>query len=171
MRDFVEQKLQIVKQIIDWFYFPIFRKFIPIETFRYAFTGSANTTLDITLYFICYNFVLDKQFIDLGFVMMSPHIAAFFIVFPITFSSGFLLSKFVTFSESELKGKVQLRRYGITVAGAILINYVLLKLFVDIFHIYPTAAKLIITIIVVIYSYILQKAFTFKTVTYKVKSN
>lgn len=163
MRDFVENKMQIVTNIIDWFYFPFFKKYIPIETFRYAFTGGANTFLDIFLYFLCYNFVLDKHMVDLGFIMITPHIAAFLIVFPITFSTGFVLAKFVTFTESELKGRIQLFRYGITVAGSILINYFLLKLLVEYYHFFPTVSKVIITIIVVIYSYLFQKLFTFKT--------
>lgn len=164
MRTFVENKLLLVSKFIDLFYFPFIRKFIPLETFRYAFTGGANTFLDIFLYFLTYNYVLDKQMIDLNIVVISPHIAALFIVFPITFSTGFALAKFVTFTESELRGKTQLVRYGLTVLGSILINYFLLKLFVDVFHIYPTVSKMIITIIVVIYSYLAQKMFSFKTI-------
>lgn len=163
MRALIEKKLSLVSKFIDLFYFPFIRKFIPVETFRYAFTGGANTILDIFLYFLTYNYVLDKQMIDLGFVVISPHIAALFIVFPITFSTGFALAKFVTFTESELRGKTQLIRYGLTVFGSILINYFLLKLFVEVLHIYPTISKMIITVIVVIYSYIAQKMFSFKT--------
>jgi len=54
----------LIIQTIDLFYTP-FQRLIPIETFRYAATGGFNTMLDISLYFICYNFILDKQIIDL----------------------------------------------------------------------------------------------------------
>ena len=53
------------------------------------------------------------QIVHLGFVAISPHIAAFLIVFPMTFTSGFLLAKYVTFTASELKGRIQLFRYGL----------------------------------------------------------
>lgn len=56
--------------VIDYFYRP-FQKFIPLETFRYAATGGFNTVLDILLYFICYNFILDKHVVDLGIVSIS----------------------------------------------------------------------------------------------------
>jgi putative flippase GtrA len=147
---------------IDWFYKP-FRKFIPPETFRYAAMGGLNTILDILLYFICYNFVLDKQMVNLGFIAMSPHIASFVFVFPITFTTGFLAGKFITFTSSTLKGKNQLFRYAVAVAGSIILNYVLLKLFVEYLYIWPTVSKMITTVVVVLYSYVIQRYFTFKT--------
>lgn len=149
--------------LLDWFHKP-FSKLIPAETFRYAATGGFNTFLDIFLYFICYNFVLKKQMVDLGIMTMSPHIASFVFVFPITFTSGFIASKYITFTNSELKGRIQLFRYGIAVAGSILLNYVLLKLFVESFHIWPTVSKLLTTIVVVAYSYVVQRYYTFNTI-------
>ena len=152
----------IITRIIDYIYSP-FSKFIPIETFRYAATGGTNTAFDILLYFICYRFILNKEIVDFGFVAISPHIAAFLFVFPITFTSGFLLAKYITFTSSLIRGKTQLLRYGITVAGAILLNYLLLKLFVEGFGMYATLSKICTTIIVVTYSYFVQRFYSFKT--------
>lgn len=140
-----------------------FRSLLPQETFRYAATGGLNTLFDIVLYFIFYNFILDKKVVDLGFIAISPHIAAFLFVFPITFATGFLLAKYVTFTASAIKGRTQLYRYGLSVAGSILLNYVLLKFFVEYLHIWPTVSKIITTVIVVAYSYIAQRHYTFKT--------
>jgi putative flippase GtrA len=153
---------RIIIQVIDYFYSP-FRKLIPLETFRYAATGGFNTALDITLYFICYNFVVDKQVVDLHIVSISPHIAAFLIVFPITFFTGFLFAKFITFTNSPVQGRTQLVRYMISVSGSILLNYVFLKILVEVVGLWPTMSKVITTCIVVIYSYFAQKFFTFKT--------
>lgn len=152
----------LIMQVIDYFHAP-FRRFIPLETFRYAATGGFNTVLDIFLYFICYNFILDKQVVDLGFVSISPHIAAFIIVFPITFATGFLFAKFITFTSSVVKGRIQLFRYMVSVSGSIFLNYVFLKIFVEFVGLWPTLSKVITTGIVVIYSYFAQKFFTFKT--------
>ncbi len=153
---------KIIIDVIDWFYKP-FKSFIPQETFRYAATGGGNLFLDIFLYFIIYNFVLEKQIVELPFIAIGAHIAAFIIVFPITFTTGFILAKYVTFTSSVLGGKKQLFRYGLTVVGAILMNYFLLKLFVEGFGIYPTPSKMITAVFVVTYSYITQRFFTFKT--------
>jgi putative flippase GtrA len=151
-----------IQHSIDRMYVP-YRRFLPIETFRYAVCGGANMALDIFLYFVCFNYVLKKQMIDLKIVTITPYIGAFMIVFPITFLTGFLLMKYITFSASELKGRVQLFRYGITVLVCILLNYFLLKLFVGYFHIFPTISKVLTTGVVVIYSYFSQKHFSFKT--------
>ena len=163
MRDFLEKIGNVIIRIVDWFYFP-FLRFIPNQIFRYAVTGGANTILDLLLYFVFYRYVLDMQIVDLGFIAISPHIAAFLMVFPITFLTGFLLAKYVTFTGSELKGKIQLFRYGVTVAGAIVLNYIFLKLFVEYAGLYATLSKGLTTVIVVIYSYLLQRYFSFKTV-------
>jgi putative flippase GtrA len=151
----------LIEGIIDWFY-PFFRNIIPKETFRYGFTGGSNTALDIFLYYITYNFILNKQIVHLGFVAISPHIASFIIVFPITFTTGFLLSKYITFTGSQLHGRVQLVRYGVTVFICIILNYIFLKVFVDFFGIYPTVSKLLTTVVVTIFSYFSQKYFTFR---------
>jgi putative flippase GtrA len=151
-----------IVKIIDFFYSP-FQKFIPLETFRYAATGGLNTAFDIFLYFICYNYILDKQMIDLQIITISPYIAAFLIVFPITFLTGFLMARYITFTESEIRGRVQLFRYMISVSGSILLNYIFLKILVEQVGLWPTLAKIITTLIVVIYSYFTQRFFTFKT--------
>ncbi|HAQ18401.1 MAG TPA: phenylalanine 4-monooxygenase [Prolixibacteraceae bacterium] len=153
---------RLIIQVIDYFYTP-FRKLLPLETFRYAATGGCNTVLDITLYFICYNFILDKHIIDLQIVSISPHIAAFLIVFPITFFTGFLLAKYITFTSSGIRGRIQLIRYIISVSGSIFLNYVFLKVLVEFAGFWPTLSKFITTGIVVVYSYFVQKYYTFKT--------
>lgn len=152
----------IIIQTVDYFYAP-FQKYVPLETFRYAATGGFNTVLDISLYFIFYNFILDKQVIDLHVVSISPHIAAFLIVFPITFFTGFLLARYITFTSSEIRGRIQLIRYMISVSGSIFLNYVFLKFLVEFGGLWPTLSKIITTVIVVIYSYFVQKFYTFKT--------
>lgn len=157
-----------IDRVINWFYKP-FNKLIPAETFRYGATGGMNTVLDIFLYFVVYRYVLEREIVDLGFYAISPHIAAFLIVFPITFTTGFLLAKYITFTTSEVHGKIQLIRYGFSVGGSILLNYVLLKLFVEYFFWYATFSKIVTTAIVVGYSYLAQRYFTFKTAGINVK--
>lgn len=162
MRVFFEKIADVIIRIIDWFYFP-FLRFIPIQIFKYGTTGGANTVFDLLLYFIFYRYILEMQIVDFGFIAISPHIAAFLLVFPISFSTGFLLARYVTFTSSELKGKIQLFRYGLTVLGAILLNYIFLKLFVEYFGLYATLSKGITTVIVIVYSYVLQNYFSFKS--------
>jgi putative flippase GtrA len=77
-----------ITSIIDFLY-PPFQKLMDIKTFRYLACGGGNTLLDIFLYFISYNFILDKSAVQLPFLTISPHIAAFIISFSITFPLDF----------------------------------------------------------------------------------
>jgi putative flippase GtrA len=135
---------------------------MPLKTFRYAACGGANTVLDISLFFLAYNYILDRQIIDLGFISISPHIASFIISFCITFPIGFYLSRYVVFQETTVTKRKQLMKYFVVVLGCVLLNYGFLKLFVDYFGWFPTMAKIVTTFFVVIFSYTSQKNFTFK---------
>lgn len=154
--------IQFIEKSILWFY-PPFKRFMPRQTFKYAATGGMNTILDILLYFISYNFILKKEILHLGFIAISPHIAAFLMSFAITFPIGFLMAKFISFPDSYLRKRIQLLRYGMAVSGSILLNYFFLKLFVERLLWYPTPSKIVTTFIVVAFSYTAQKHFTFKT--------
>jgi len=160
----VSKARDFINNIVDLFY-PWFSRFLSRETFLYLVCGGGNMVLDLILYFVSNNFILHKQILDLGFVAISPHIAAFMMSFSITFPLGFLLAKYITFSQSDLRGHIQLFRYGVTVVICILLNYVFLKLFVEYFHWYPTISKAIASVIIAIYSYLSQKHYTFKQVT------
>jgi len=73
-------------RLIDLLYVKPLRRIVPPQTFRYAACGGLNMALDLSLYFLLYNFVLDKRVVHIdGIVAISPYIAAFLIVFPITF--------------------------------------------------------------------------------------
>ncbi|HTF29279.1 MAG TPA: GtrA family protein [Flavitalea sp.] len=152
---------QSVNAVIDFFY-PPFRRLIPLQTFRYMACGGASTALDIVVYFISYNFILQKQIVYAPFVAVSPYIAAFFIAFAISFPTGFYLNRNVVFTGSTLRRRVQLARYFLLTVACIALNYIFIKLFVERFGIYPTVAKLLTTVIVVSFSYLTQKRFSFK---------
>ncbi len=118
--------------------------------------------LDIFIYYISYNFILQKQILDLGFIAFKPHIAALWIAFIVSFPVGFLLSKYVVFSKSELRGRVQLFRYLLIVGVNLVLNYAFLKVMVEYMNFYPTIARIFITCFIVTFSFLSQKHFTFK---------
>jgi len=153
--------IRFIEKVILWFY-PPFKRFMPEQTFKYAATGGANTALDIFLYFIFYNFILEKEIADLGFIAISPHIAAFIMSFIITFPIGFILAKYISFPGSFLRKRIQFFRYGLSVMGSVLLNYIFLKIFVEVCGWYPTPSKIVTTLIVILFSYTAQKYFTFK---------
>lgn len=151
-----------VVRFIDRFYF-MFKWAMPIKTYRYAVCGGSNFVFDTVLFAVFYNFIFKKELVNLYFVTLTPHIASFFAVYPITLLSGFLLNKYITFTTSKLKGTVQLQRYVLVSIGSVFIVYLCMKGLVDGLGFYPTPSKVITTVFAVIYSYILQNKFSFKT--------
>lgn len=151
-----------IRRIIDSFYIGPVRRVLSLELFRYGACGGGNMLLDALYYFLIYHYVVCERFIDLGVVVISPHISSLAIVFPITFVNGFWLNRNVAFRESNLRTRTQLTRYLLSVGGAILLNYLCMKLFVEAFHFWATPSKLLTTCISSVYSFLAAKYFTFQ---------
>ncbi|HSN09930.1 MAG TPA: GtrA family protein [Hanamia sp.] len=135
---------------------------MPEQTFRYAVCGGSNMILDIFLFYTSFNFILHKKILDLGFIALKPYNAALGMAFCITFPVGFLLNKYIVFSSSYLRGHIQLFRYMLIVALNLFLNYLILNLLVEYFHFYPTISKIFATVIIVTFSFLSQKHFTFR---------
>lgn len=155
----------IITRIVDLFYIAPIRGLVSRRLFRYGACGLLNMALDSVWYFVIYHFVVCRRFVDIGFVVVSPHIASLAAVFPITFFTGFWLNRNVAFKATEFKSSRQLMRYGLTVVGAILLNYACMKLFVESFGLWATPAKMLTTVISAVYSFLAAKYYTFRETT------
>jgi putative flippase GtrA len=151
-----------LRKVIDFFY-PPFHRYMTPEFFRYGSIGTANLLFDWFLYFLIYNYVLQHEMLNLGFMTLSSHIGAMTIKMPIVLLSGFLLQKYVTYSSSSLNWRTQLFRYTTVFFINLLINYIGLKILVDGFDFWPTPSNMIVSILTVFISYFSQKHYTFRT--------
>ena len=133
-----------------------------LQTFRYAATGGLNTVLGYVLFYIAFKFVFHARPVNLGFYVFEAHSAALLVSFLVCFPFGFFLMKYVVFTDSNMKGRIQLFRYFALYVFNLGLNYILLKLFVESLKVYPTIAQVITTIIIILFSYIAQRNFTFK---------
>jgi putative flippase GtrA len=161
MRKHIHSARDLILPFIDFFY-PVFRKIMPLQTFRYAACGGINTLLGFAVYFISYEYVLNQQNLNFEFYAFKPHTAPLFFSFLVSFPFGFFLMKYVVFSDSKMKGRIQLFRYFMIYLFNLVVNYILLKVFVEIFHIYPVVAQIITTVMVIVFSYLAQRHFTFR---------
>ena len=162
----MKQRIHSVREsiisIIDFFY-PPFQRVFDLQTFRYAACGGTNSLFDICLYFVTYNYILQKSIVHIGSIAVSPHIAAMIITFPVTLFSGFVLMRYIVFPDAKATRKrVQGGRYVSVVFCCILLNYIFLKLFVDKLGWWPLPSKIVTTFLVVLFSYFSQKHFTFR---------
>lgn len=155
---------QIIVNFLDIFY-PLFKRFMNKRTYHYLACGGGNTLLALVLYSYSFHTLLNEQNLDLNIIELKPHIGAFFISFLITFPIGFLLSRYVVWQESNLPWKTQFVRHMTFVILSSILNYFLLKLFVEILHLWAMPSQIISTVIIVVFSYLTQRFFTFKTVS------
>ena len=152
-----------VARLADLFYLKPLRRFVPQETFRYAFVGGLNLLFNLVLYWFCFNYVLGKRDTDLGIVTVSAPILAFLIAFVITFFTGFWLVRKVAFDRSQVHGAKQLFRYAQVVGVNIAINYFGLKLLVAVLGCYPSLSYAALQVVTTLFSYLAQRFYTFRT--------
>lgn len=153
--------IKLINRIIDLLYFPFLRKIIPPQTFVYGVCGGANMLLDMILYYVMYHFVLDEKDLVLPMVTVSAEIAAFLFTFPIIFGTGLWLAKNITFTQSINSNRKQAFRYLSVTLANIFIKYFGIKLLIYL-YIWPSIANAIMTVITVVFSYLMQKYYTFK---------
>jgi len=135
---------------------------MPLQTFRYAACGGGNTLLDLAIFYISFTYILPKDFVHLPLLTLKSYNLALFMAFCVSFPNGFFLMRTIVYPESNLRGRVQAFRYFVQVITCMLLNYLFINLFVLYMHIYPTIARIPTAAIVVTFSYLSQKHFSFR---------
>jgi putative flippase GtrA len=161
MNQLFELVASFVRAIVDFCY-PLFRRFMRLQTFRYLATGSSNTLVGIFVYFTCYTYWFQGSVFNVGFYAFKAHSAALLVSFIFTFPLGFFFSKFVVFSDSQLRSRIQLFRYFMVCVFNLFLNYLLLKVQVEVLLVNPLLAQFLTVIGVVFFSYLAQRNFSFK---------
>ncbi len=158
-----ETKIQhVLWSFIDFFY-PPFRRLFSLEFFRYGFTGAMNVVMGWVVYYLIYHYILHQEPLHIGSTMISSHTATLTLQWPITFLTGFWLARNISFSESPLKGRVQIRRYLLVNLFNIALLYGGQKLFVEVLGIWPTVSYIILSFFCALASYFLNKYFSFES--------
>jgi putative flippase GtrA len=153
----------IIVGLIDFFHRP-FARVIPTQTFRYLACGGSNTVLNWVVYSVSFNIVLARQSFHLiNNIFITAPVGAQIISFCISFPIGFILSRYIVFPESNIRGRKQLFRYGLTTATFILLTYVLIKVFAIMLPmVRADISYIFIMVITAVLSYLSQRFFTFK---------
>lgn len=153
---------QLLTNILDFFY-PPFRRIMPLMTFRYAVCGGVNTLLGLLIWYLSFHFVFNRMVVDLGFYSFESYTLALVLSSCFSFCFGFILNKFIVFTSSNLKGRIQLFRYFLSFAFNLTLNYFLLKFLVEVMNWDAFLSQILTTVVVIAVSYVSQKYFTFKT--------
>ena len=160
--------VSIIHKILDLFY-PLVKRFLDKTTYYYAACGSGNLVLSWILFFIFFNVIFQKQdfvFSNLPFDLKTTTLSALtlssLICACISFLIGFILMRYVVFTESQLRGRSQFLRYGLSAIITSTTNWGLLKILVLGLGIFPSIANVFASCVVVTISYLMQRKFSFK---------
>jgi putative flippase GtrA len=155
--------VKLIHSFLDFFY-PLFKRFFDRTTYYYAVCGASNLALSWLLFFIFFHYFFKKENWSLPLVnfTLSSYTMTAFLCFIISFSIGFTLLKYVVFTKSQLKGTIQLFRYATSAAITGFTSWILLKLLIESFHLFPSIANIVSSCIVVVISYLLQRKFSFR---------
>ncbi|HPG11939.1 MAG TPA: GtrA family protein [Chitinophagaceae bacterium] len=164
MRRHIHNARDLLLPVIDFFY-PPFKRLMPLQTFRYAVSGGANALLGYIVFYVSFKYVFAERIFNLGFYALKGHVAALLASFVVTFPVGFFMAKYVVFSDSKMKWYVQMFRYFMVCTFNLALNYLLLKILVEKVQIYPTIAQVITLAVVILISYLAQRNFSFKAAT------
>ncbi|MGY4384605.1 putative flippase GtrA [Pedobacter sp. UYP24] len=152
-------------KIIDFFY-PPFSRWLPLHTFRYMVSGGSTAASGIVSFYLAYNYILHQQDIHVNIPLIpklvTAHVAALVMSTFVAFIIGFVLNKYLIFTQSNLKGRIQMFRYAAVLGMNLVLNYALIKYLVEGLNFYPSIAQALITITLSLISYFLQKHFTFR---------
>ncbi|RDC55486.1 GtrA family protein [Pedobacter chinensis] len=151
---------QAILSFIDFFH-PPFKRFISLHNFRYLATGGSTFVLGLVIFYLAYNYLFLSEEVKVLAITLKRNTMALAVEFAIVIPYSFILNKYVIFTHSEVKSRIQLFRFLNLQFINMLLNYVLLKFFVEILGIYPTISRLVVSVIIAGFSYLYQHYFTF----------
>ncbi len=149
-------------RFIDRFYLKPLGAMMPLQTFRYIACGGINWVVTTLCFWAAFNFLLAKQNLDLGFMIVASHTAALGVAWPVSIVLGFWMQKNVSFKSSPLRGRTQLLRYFLSNVVAAIIAWGLEKVLVERCHIFPTVAFTLIYLTTALLGFAANKHFTFR---------
>ncbi len=150
------------QDFLHFFHRP-FGRVLTQEQFRYLSCGAFVAILDVMMFSFVYNILLHRQPLHLGGMNVQSHVAALWIPFPVGFLISYLLSRYVVFHQTTLKSTTSVFRYTLLVVACQVLNYLLIKFFVEVCVFPAIVSKILCTVLVALFSYVAQRYFTFKT--------
>lgn len=129
---------------------------------RYLFTAGVATVVDVAIYFVVFNFILEKNDITSPWIVIGAPTFSLCVSFSCGMTTNFLLTRFFVFSGSDLKSGSQFFRYAMVAIAVLISNYYLMSLLIKGLHWYPTIARGFSAISIGVLSYLTHKTFSFR---------
>jgi len=130
---------------------------------RYIFSAGMATMVDVVVYFLFFNFIFlksDQSIFDL--LTLSAPTASLAISYSAGLMTNFLITKYLVFTESDLRGIHQLLRYILVAILILALNYLLMSFLIKTLDWYPTIARIFSALSIGCLSFIIHKFYSFR---------
>ena len=118
------------------------KRVLKSKVFRYFISAGIATWVDVMVYFIAYNYIYEKQDINLfDWMVISAPTASLMLSYTAGLLTNFFFTKHLVFKESELETHKQLFRYVLVAIVVLIFNYILMNLLIKQWGWYPTIAR------------------------------
>lgn len=141
----------------------ITKRILRLKVVRYFFAASSATLVDVSVYFLAFNYIYHKEniyFFD--FFVLSAPTASLILSYTCGLITNFLITKFLVFTDSDLKTYHQFFRFVLVALGVLVLNYAFMSILIRQFEWYPTIARAFSAIIIGVLSFITHKTFSFR---------
>ncbi|CAN5408994.1 hypothetical protein BH11BAC2_BH11BAC2_16210 [soil metagenome] len=133
------------------------------KVFRYFISAGIATWVDITVYFIAFNYIYEKSdIVVFEKITISAPTASLILSYTMGLITNFIITKFLVFKESDLETHKQLFRYVLVAMVVLVLNYGLMSVLIRTLHWYPTVARAVSAFGIGFLSFVIHKYFSFK---------
>jgi putative flippase GtrA len=129
---------------------------------RYLFTAGTATIVDVSIYFLAYNYLFHKANLELFNIIIGAPSLALAVSFSCGLITNFTLTKVFVFNGSNLKSSSQFGRYALVAILVFISNYYLMNFLIKVLGWYPTLSRGFSAISIGVLSFMTHKTFTFR---------
>lgn len=139
------------------------KKVFQFKLIRYGMAAGIATVVDVSIYFIAFNYIFKKQDIHLmQFLVLGAPTASLVLSYSCGLITNFTITKYFVFTESDLRGHHQLMRYVMVAVLVLFLNYGFMSFLIRTMEWFPTIARATSAIIIGFISFAIHKVFSFK---------
>lgn len=139
------------------------KRVLKSKVFRYFISAGIATWVDIMVYFVAFNYIYEKQDINLfSWMVISAPTASLMLSYTAGLLTNFFFTKHLVFKESELETHKQLFRYVLVAIVVLACNYMLMRFLIRQWHWFPTIARACSAVAIGALSFMVHKSFSFK---------
>lgn len=147
-----------MEKFLDFLY-PVFRKFIPFELYRFLAVGGVCFVLNFAVFHLSYLYVF--RYWHHASFFLQPHFYALLASMSVTILVGFYMNKKFVFKGAVLGVSIQFRRFAISSFVLVIASKLLLDLMVIVWGWNLTVSFIANTVLIQTVNFLFQKRISF----------